>query len=69
MHADIVCLSGGVPLNNPIVVEALRRGIPLTNDTQIFMEAVPCRTVGITGSAGKTTTTTLLGQMAKACPW
>jgi UDP-N-acetylmuramoylalanine--D-glutamate ligase len=62
---DIVCLSGGVPLDNPIVVEAARRGIPLTNDTQIFMETVPCRTVGITGSAGKTTTTTLVGQMAK----
>ena len=62
---DIVCLSGGVPLDNPIVIEAARRGIPLTNDTQVFMEVVPCRTVGITGSAGKTTTTTLVGLMAK----
>ncbi len=62
---DVLCLSGGVPLNNPIVVEAVRRNIPLTNDTQVFMEAVPCRTVGITGSAGKTTTTTLVGEMAK----
>jgi UDP-N-acetylmuramoylalanine--D-glutamate ligase len=62
---DIVCLSGGVPLDNPIVVEAARRRIPLTNDTQVFMEIVPCQTVGITGSAGKTTTTTLVGQMAK----
>ena len=62
---DIVCLSGGVPLDNPIVVEAARRGIPLTNDTQVFMETVPCQTIGITGSAGKTTTTTLVGQMAK----
>lgn len=62
---DIVCLSGGVPLDNPIVVEANRKGIPLTNDTQVFMEVVPCQTVGITGSAGKTTTTTLVGQMAK----
>ncbi|MFA5872757.1 MAG: UDP-N-acetylmuramoyl-L-alanine--D-glutamate ligase [Anaerolineales bacterium] len=62
---DIVCRSGGVPLDNPIVVEAARRGIPLTNDTQVFMETVPCQTVGITGSSGKTTTTTLVGQMAK----
>ena len=61
---DIVCLSGGVPLDNPIVIEAARRGIPLTNDTQVFMEIVPCPTVGITGSAGKTTTTALIGQMA-----
>ncbi|HEX7621511.1 MAG TPA: UDP-N-acetylmuramoyl-L-alanine--D-glutamate ligase [Anaerolineales bacterium] len=64
-RTDIVCLSGGVPLNNPIVVEAARRGIQMTNDTQIFMENVPCQTVGITGSAGKTTTTALVGQMAK----
>ena len=63
---DILCLSGGIPLDNPLVVEAILRGIPLTNDTQIFMEIVPCRTIGITGSAGKTTTTTLVGQMAKS---
>jgi len=62
---DIVCLSSGVPLDNPIVIEAIRRAIPITNDTQVFMETVPCQTVGITGSAGKTTTTTLVGQMAK----
>jgi UDP-N-acetylmuramoylalanine--D-glutamate ligase len=61
---DILCLSGGIPLDNPIVMEASRRGIPVTNDTQVFMEIVPCRTVGITGSAGKTTTTMLVGQMA-----
>ena len=61
---DILCVSGGVPLDNPLVVTATQRGIPLTNDTQIFMEVAPCRTIGITGSAGKTTTTTLVGQMA-----
>jgi UDP-N-acetylmuramoylalanine--D-glutamate ligase len=62
---DVLCLSGGVPLTLPIVVEAQNRGIPLSNDTQIFMEMVPCKTVGITGSAGKTTTTALVGKMAK----
>ena len=62
---DVICLSGGVPLDNPLVTEATRRGIPITNDTQVFMEIVPCQTVGITGSAGKTTTTMLVGQMAK----
>ena len=62
---NILCISGGVPLNTPLVVAAAKRGIPLTNDTQIFMEVVPCPTVGITGSAGKTTTTTLVGLMAK----
>jgi UDP-N-acetylmuramoylalanine--D-glutamate ligase len=62
---DVLCLSGGVPLTLPIVADAVRRGIPLSNDSQIFMEVVPCKTIGITGSAGKTTTTTLVGGMAK----
>ncbi|MDP2974908.1 MAG: UDP-N-acetylmuramoyl-L-alanine--D-glutamate ligase, partial [Anaerolineales bacterium] len=62
---EAVCLSGGVPLTNPIVSQALKRGIQLTNDTQLFLEIVPCRTIGITGSAGKTTTTTLVGRMAQ----
>jgi UDP-N-acetylmuramoylalanine--D-glutamate ligase len=62
---DILCLSGGVPLTLPIVEEAKKLGIPLSNDTQIFLEIAPCTTVGITGSAGKTTTTALLGKMAE----
>ncbi len=63
---NLVCLSGGVSLDLPLVVEAIRRGLPLSNDSQIFMEAVPCPVTGITGSAGKTTVTTLVGRMAAA---
>ncbi len=63
---DLLCPSGGVPLDIPIVVEARRRGIPLSNDSQIFLEEAPCTVIGITGSAGKTTTTTLVGRMAEA---
>jgi UDP-N-acetylmuramoylalanine--D-glutamate ligase len=53
-----------VPLSLPLVAEARRLGLPLSNDSQILLEAVPCRVVGITGSAGKTTTTTLVGRIA-----
>lgn len=62
--ADLLCPSGGVPLNLPLVAEARARGIPLSNDSQIFLEAAPCPVIGITGSAGKTTTTSLVGRMA-----
>lgn len=62
---DVLCLSGGVPTTLPIVTEAARRGIELSNDTRIFLEAAPCKTLGITGSAGKTTTTSLVGEMAR----
>ena len=64
--ADWVCPSGGVPLTLPLIVEAQYRGIPLSNDSQIFLEAAPCPVVGITGSAGKTTTTALVGRIAEA---
>ena len=63
--ADLVCPSGGVPLTIPLVEEARKRGIPLSNDSQIFLDAAPCQVIGITGSAGKTTTTTLVGRMAE----
>jgi UDP-N-acetylmuramoylalanine--D-glutamate ligase len=62
---DLLCVSGGVPLTLPLVVEARQRGIPLSNDSQIFLEAAACRVIGITGSAGKTTTTTLVGRIAQ----
>ena len=63
---DLLCVSGGVPLNNPLVDFAVKNAIPLSNDTQVFMAVAPCKTVGITGSAGKTTTTTVVGRMAQS---
>ncbi|MEM6283100.1 MAG: UDP-N-acetylmuramoyl-L-alanine--D-glutamate ligase, partial [Chloroflexota bacterium] len=61
--ADVLCVSGGVPLTIPFIQAAVERGIPLSNDAQLFLERCPARVIGITGSAGKTTTTTLTGQM------
>lgn len=65
-QADLVCPSGGVPLDIPFLVEARRRGIPFSNDSQIFLESAPCKVIGITGSAGKTTTTSLVGRICQA---
>ncbi len=62
---DVLCLSGGVAPDLPIVQEAVKRRIRLTNDAQLFMERCPCPIIGITGSAGKTTTTTLTGEIMK----
>jgi UDP-N-acetylmuramoylalanine--D-glutamate ligase len=63
---DTLCLSGGVPIDLPIVLEARRRGIALTNDAQLFVERCAAPLIGITGSAGKTTTTTLTGDILRA---
>jgi len=63
--ADLVCLSGGIPLDLPLVEEAVRKNIALSNDSQIFLDAAPCPVIGITGSSGKTTTTALVGEIAR----
>jgi UDP-N-acetylmuramoylalanine--D-glutamate ligase len=60
---DVLCLSGGIPLTLPVVSEALVRNISVLNDSQIFLEVAPCPVIGITGSAGKTTTTLLVGKI------
>ena len=65
-HADLLILSGGVPSDLPLVQDALARGIPISNDSQLFLELTPSKVIGITGSAGKTTTTMLVGRMLKA---
>jgi len=64
-ECDLLCLSGGVPIDLPIVLEAKQRGVPLSNDAQVFFEVCPAPITGITGSAGKTTTTTLIGEILK----
>ena len=66
--ASLVCLSGGVAADLPLAQAARQRGIPLSNDSQIFLEDCPpgITVLGITGSAGKTTTTTLAGRMSAA---
>jgi len=65
-HCDVLCLSGGVSIDLPLVAEARKRGIPLANDAQVFVERCPATVIGITGSAGKTTTAALVGEMCKA---
>lgn len=61
----LVCLSGGVPLDLPLVQAAIAAGIPLSNDAQLLAERCPAPILAITGSAGKTTTTILTGDIMK----
>jgi len=60
-RADLVAVSQGAPLDLPPIVRARERGIPLTSRTKLFFDLCPATITGISGSSGKTTTTSLIG--------
>jgi len=62
--ADCVVASPGVSLEEPFFVEARRRGIDIAGDIELFARAADAPVVGITGTNGKSTVTTLVGRMA-----
>lgn len=63
--ADRIVVSPGVALEEPAIKRALLRGINVCGDIDLFREEAVAPIVGITGSNGKSTVTTLLGQMLK----
>lgn len=66
LQADIVFRTPGMHPANP-ALEALRsRGAKITSEMEVFFEVCPCHTIAVTGSDGKTTTTTLISEMLKA---
>ncbi len=65
-QADVIFISAGIPTDLPPLVEARQLGIPISSITQLFLELCPAPIIGITGSSGKTTTTTLIGEFLKA---
>lgn len=65
-EADILFVSPGVPLEVPFLQEARFRKIPLSTESRLFCHLCPSPILAITGSSGKTTTTTLLGKMMEA---
>ena len=66
VEADIVFRTPGMHPANP-AIEALRqRGAEVTSEMEVFFEVCPCTLLAVTGSDGKTTTTTLISEMLKA---
>lgn len=62
---DLVAVSQSVLRYNPALVRARELGIPVTSQMRLFLQLCPGRTIGITGSSGKSTTTALVGAMAR----
>ena len=63
---DIVFRSNGIlPFQNPWIGECIERGQTVTSEMEEFFRYCPAKIIGITGSNGKTTTTTLIYEMLK----
>ena len=62
--SQIVVASPGIALREPLIVEALARGIEVVGDVELFAREAKAPVVGITGTNGKSTVTTLVGRMA-----
>ena len=65
-RCDVVFVSAGVPRTIPVLVGLQARGVRLSSETELFLSRCPVGAIGITGSAGKTTTTTLVGKILQA---
>jgi len=64
---DLVFRSPGVPYNLPEIKKAIKNGVKFSSATKLFFEHCPAKIIGITGTKGKGTTSTLLYEMLKSC--
>lgn len=66
LNAEAIVLSPGVAREQADIAAAIAEGVKITSDIELFLSEVNCRVVGVTGSNGKSTVVTLLGEVAKA---
>lgn len=66
MEGDFVFRSPGFRPDIPVLLDARKKGITVTGEMELFIEKSPCPVIGITGSDGKSTTTTLVSEILKA---
>ena len=66
LDAELVFRTPGMHPGNPALEDLRSRGAKVTSEMEVFFEVCPCHTIAVTGSDGKTTTTTLISEMIKA---
>ena len=66
VEADVVFRTPGMHPGNPAIQALRQRGAEITSEMEVFFEVAPCHLIAVTGSDGKTTTTTLIAEMLKA---
>jgi len=62
---DVIFRTPGLSPNSPELVLAAEKGSVVTSEMELFFRLCPCRILGVTGSDGKTTTTTLISEFLK----
>jgi len=63
--ADVIFRTPGLMPSEPGLMAAVARGAALTSEMEAFFEVCPCKIIGVTGSDGKTTTTSIIGELLK----
>ncbi len=63
---DVIFRTPGVSPNTPELKKAVEKGSELTSEMEVFFRLCPCPIIAVTGSDGKTTTTTLIAEFLKA---
>src|SRR5262245_22229773 len=66
LEADLIVLSPGVPTDLPVLKRARDAGIRMIREVELRGSFIKGRLIGVTGSNGKTTTTTLIGELLEA---
>ena len=66
INADIVFRSPGTPFYKDELVKLRENGTVLTSEMEVFFDLCPCKAIAVTGSDGKTTTTTIIAEILKA---
>ena len=66
LSADLVFRTPGMHPSNPALEGLRQAGAEVTSEMEIFFQLCPCTILAVTGSDGKTTTTTLISEMLKA---
>jgi UDP-N-acetylmuramoylalanine--D-glutamate ligase len=69
LASDLIVASPGIALAHPALSEAADAGIEIVGDIELFCREAQAPIVAITGSNGKSTVTTLVGEMARAAGW
>ena len=64
--ADVLFRTPGMHPGNPAIRALAEKGAYVTSEMEVFFEVCPCQLIAVTGSDGKTTTTTLISEMLKA---